>query len=171
MKRSADKKRESVGNDHTKTPRTFKPFGSVVQLLIIAMTSVIALLLLVQPSAAAAVDCNADSGTCKKEVKGLSVAFDITPKPVAVMRELTYFVTIKDGGLPVDDADLAVDFSMPGMFMGKNVVHLALRKDGVYTGKGVIIRCPSGEKIWKALVTVKRGSKITTVPFVFEVRK
>jgi uncharacterized GH25 family protein len=99
----------------------------------------------------------------------LSVVLDIFPKPLKVMRELTFTVTVKDKGKPVTDASILISLSMPGMFMGKNIVRLPHRADGVYDGTGVIVRCPSGEKIWQASVAIERGEKKTAANYVFEV--
>jgi hypothetical protein len=114
-------------------------------------------------------DCRIDAGSCVKTAEGLSVILDITPKPLKVMRDLTFLVTVTDRGKPVTDASVQIDLTMPGMFMGKNVVRLSHRADGVYEGKGVIIRCPSGEKIWQASVTIQQAAKKTVLSYVFEV--
>lgn len=114
-------------------------------------------------------DCRVNSGACVKTSGALSVVFDISPKPLKVMRELTFTVTVKDQGKPVTDASILINLSMPGMFMGKNIVRLAHRADGVYDGTGVIIRCPSGGKIWQASVAIERGGKKTIANYVFEV--
>lgn len=115
-------------------------------------------------------DCRIDAGACTRAVGTLSVLFDITPKPVKVMREVTFTVTVQDGGRPVTDALLSVGLTMPGMYMGKNVVRLAHRGNGVYEGNGVIIRCPSGKKMWKASVSLQRGGAVKTASYIFEVQ-
>ncbi len=50
--------------------------------------------------------------------------------------------------------EIAVDLSMPGMYMGENRVMLKRSPDGTYSGKGVIPKCRSGRRLWKATVTV-----------------
>lgn len=119
---------------------------------------------------AARPDCAINAGPCEKIVNRLSVLFSITPRPVKVMSELVFTATVKDQGLPVMDADITIDLTMPGMFMGKNVVRLAHQAGGVYEGTGVIIRCPSGKKTWKATVTIWRNGKKSFASYVFEVQ-
>jgi len=114
-------------------------------------------------------DCRLDAGPCIQTSGTLSVVFDISPKPLRVMRELIFTVTVKDKGRSVTDASILISLSMPGMFMGENIVRLSHRADGVYDGTGVIIRCPSGENVWQASVTVERGEKKSVSNFVFEV--
>jgi hypothetical protein len=126
------------------------------------------------PSAAAGLefiqaDCRIDIGPCVKTEGGVTVAIDVNPKPLKTLRELTFTATVSQEGRPVADASVTIDLSMPGMFMGKNVMRLATRRDGTYEGKGVIIRCPSGKRTWQAMVTVERAGKESVVSYIFEV--
>ncbi len=120
-------------------------------------------------SQAAKPDCRLDAGPCIRTAGVLSVILDITPKPLKAMRELTFTVTVKEGGKPVPDAALLIELTMPGMYMGKNAVRLTHRAGGVYEGTGVIIRCPSGEKMWQASVIIERAEKKSIVNYLFEV--
>jgi hypothetical protein len=126
------------------------------------------------PAASAAekgITCDIQSGSCLKETgDGMTVEFDIQPKPVVALSELTFIVNLTRGGMPVTDASVVLDLSMPGMFMGKNQPILKHAKNGRYEGKGIITRCPSGKKMWKAEITVKQARKTTIVDFVFEVK-
>jgi len=99
----------------------------------------------------------------------MEIVFDIAPKPVTAMSELTFLVTLKKNGVPLTDAAVSLDLSMPGMFMGKNRPLLSHEGQGRYRGKGVITRCASGRKIWKAALAVERG-QTTDAAFVFEVK-
>lgn len=114
-------------------------------------------------------DCRIDEGFCEKSVRSLRVSFELSPKPVKAMRELLFSVTIRDAVSPVPDASVQVSLTMPGMVMGTNIVMLQHKGNGIYEGKGVIVRCPSGKKIWKADVAVRRAGRTTTVPFLIEV--
>jgi hypothetical protein len=115
-------------------------------------------------------DCSFNAGPCTKTAGALTIVLDISPKPLKVMRELTFTATVTDQGKPVSDAQLLIELTMPGMYMGKNVVRLAHRGNGVYEGTGVIIRCPKGEKLWQAAVTVERPArKKSVVKYLFEV--
>jgi hypothetical protein len=115
--------------------------------------------------------CDIQSGSCLKETgDGMTVEFDIRPKPVVALSDLTFIVNLTRGGMTVTDASVVLDLSMPGMFMGKNQPILKHATNGRYVGKGTITRCPSGKKMWQAEVTVKQASKTTIVDFVFEVK-
>lgn len=115
--------------------------------------------------------CDIQHGSCiTKTGAGITIEFDIQPKPVATMSELTFIVNLSRGGSPVIDASTALDLSMPGMFMGKNRPVLKQVNAGRYEGMGIITRCPSGKKTWQAEVTVEHAGKTTAASFVFEVK-
>jgi len=102
-------------------------------------------------------------GPCTKELAGMTVTLDVLPKPVKAMKDLKFRVTLS-GAKPVRAA--YIDLGMPGMDMGPNRVDLRLVKDNVYEGEGVIVRCPSGRRTWKATVTLPEVGK---VEFLFDV--
>lgn len=110
-------------------------------------------------------DCNIHEGPCVKEYDGMRVVFDASPRPVYSMRELTFMVTVE--GAAERPSALVLDLSMPGMKMGLNRVDLRMTEGGYYEGKGVIVKCPSGRKLWKAAVI--RGEDIIA-EFTFDVR-
>jgi len=101
-------------------------------------------------------DCLIDRGPCTGTVAGRQVVFDISPKPVRFMKELTF--TIRAPGMKTAPTVL-LDLSMPGMYMGINQVTLKRVSDGSYSGKGIIPRCPSGRKLWRAEVTLPGAGK------------
>ncbi|MBI5741682.1 MAG: FixH family protein [Nitrospirae bacterium] len=111
----------------------------------------------------------ADSGALND--KGLHAVFDINPKPVRAMSELVFSMYLEESGRPVTDADITLDLTMPGMFMGINRPVLKHVKDGRYEGKGVIPACPHGGKQWKAEVNIERGGKVETASYTFEVNQ
>jgi hypothetical protein len=115
------------------------------------------------------IDCRVNAGPCITTVEGLIVTFDISPKPVKVMHDLVFTVTLIDHGKPVTDASVMIDLTMPGMYMGKNAVRLQRGQKGTYTGSGVIVRCPTGEKIWQATIAVRRVNRTSVVSYTFEV--
>ncbi len=115
-------------------------------------------------------DCMMHAGPCIKTVDGFTVVFDVAPKPLKAMRSLLFRTTILNKDIPVVDAIVSVNLSMPGMFMGQNIVGLTHLRDGIYEGKGVIVRCPSGKKIWQASVEIRRPGKDSVVNFIFEVQ-
>ena len=120
--------------------------------------------------AASEVLCDIQHGSCIRETNGMTITFDIQPKPVRAMSELQFIVTVKRNNAPVTDASVALDLSMPGMYMGKNrpvLKHLGL---GTYQGTGIITRCTSGQRTWQATITVGRGDPATIALFQFEVQ-
>ncbi len=115
-------------------------------------------------------DCMMNDGPCIRTVNGFTVVFDIAPKPLKAMRSLLFRSTILNKDMPVVDAIVSIDLSMPGMFMGQNSIGLTHLRDGIYEGKGVIIRCPSGKKMWRASVKIRRFGKESVVDYIFEVQ-
>jgi hypothetical protein len=55
---------------------------------------------------------------------------------------------------------------MPGMKMGPNRVVLKEVGEGIYEGAGVIVRCSSGRRTWRATITF---SDLGEVKFIFDV--
>jgi hypothetical protein len=138
---------------------------------IVLLSGIISIEVLDAPAEENSTSCDIQRGPCFKATgEGMTIEFDIQPKPVSAMSELTFIVNLSRGGSPVTDASAALDLSMPGMFMGKNRPVLKQVYDGRYEGKGIITRCPSGGKTWQAEVTVERAGKTAVASFVFEVR-
>jgi len=110
-------------------------------------------------------DCSIDLGPCFKTAGGQEVMFDILPKPIKMMKELIF--TVRAAGNH-SAATVFLDLSMPGMYMGINEVILKKTPDGSYRGKGIIPRCPSGRKLWRAEVTIPGAGKVS---YIFNVSK
>lgn len=109
------------------------------------------------------VNCDIQHTYCTQELSDTRVVLDITPKPVKAMADLTFRITLT-GKQPA--APPYIDLGMPGMKMGPNRVSLKSLGNGVYEGTGIIVRCPSGKKVWKAMVTVP---DMGTAEFIFDV--
>ena len=115
----------------------------------------------------ATADCDPHAGPCMKEVDGYTVTLDISPKPVRHMKELSFDLAIS-GDSSANLADtLLLDLSMPGMEMGKNQAVLKKAGDNRYTGKGIIVKCPSGRTLWRVTLLISETLKPT---FTFNVR-
>ncbi|WP_449258950.1 hypothetical protein [Chlorobium limicola] len=110
-------------------------------------------------------DCNIHAGPCTKKAGDASVTLEISPRPVRHMQELIFSLTIKPCSSLPDT--LVLDLSMPGMDMGKNQVALVRKSNCRYEGKGLIVRCMSGRKLWKATVL---SEKLDNPGFTFDVR-
>ena len=109
------------------------------------------------------INCSAHEGACTQSRAGLEITLDISPKPIKAMQDLVFRVSLS-GGEP--DGAPYIDLGMPGMNMGPNRVKLEKISLTVYEGKGVIVRCPSGRRIWQATVTVPGKGK---ADFIFDV--
>jgi hypothetical protein len=129
--------------------------------LIIAILLIGCLFLAAHPPAQGATetpDCSIDQGLCSRTAGMREVIFDITPKPVKTMKELTF--TVRAVGKNSSPTVL-LDLSMPGMYMGRNEVILKKTPAGSYSGKGIIPRCPSGKKLWRAELTIPGAGKVS----------
>jgi hypothetical protein len=154
-----------------------KQFYSIMRFLRMILSTVIipiSLVIIVAAPAASAAEtalpCDIQIGSCIKRIgDGMTIEFDIQPKPVAAMTESTFVVTVTRNGMPITEASVHLDLSMPHMFMGKNQPILKHIKDGRYEGKGVITRCASGRKTWQADVALGSAGKSAVAAFVFEV--
>jgi YtkA-like len=122
-------------------------------------------------NAETALRCDIQVGPCfMKTGDGIKVEFDVQPKPVKAMTENTFMVTLSRDGLPLKDASIKLDLSMPHMYMGKNQPVLHHVRDGRYEGKGVISRCASGSSTWQADIVIESAGKTVDAAFVFEVK-
>ena len=106
-------------------------------------------------------DCAIQEGQCVKDVgkDGITAAFDIGPKPVKTMTRLAFRADIRKMGKPVTDAAVVLSLTMPGMYMGDNRYLLEHKGKGRYEANGVIIRCPSGRKVWQAELGIRLPEK------------
>lgn len=111
------------------------------------------------------INCDLHHGICTKSLSGCTVTLEVNPKPVKAMEDLLFRVTLS-GNLPVDAPPPYIDLGMPGMNMGPNRVILKSAGPGAYEGRGIIVRCPSGRKIWRATVKIPN---IGQAEFIFNV--
>jgi hypothetical protein len=83
------------------------------------------------------------------------VVLELAPRPPVPLKTLEAAVQLTRGGQPVSGADVAIEISMPGMFMGENRIPLRASGDGRYAGTGALLRCASGRRDWQAEVVVR----------------
>ncbi len=105
-----------------------------------------------EQAAAPPVRCEIDAGPCRQRSAEVTVTLDVSPRPVRTMTELTFRVTALSAGRPAGDEAVALELTMPGMQMGEHRIVLAAHAPGQYEGRGVIVRCPSGGRRWRATV-------------------
>ena len=107
--------------------------------------------------------CDIQNTSCTKSIPGCIVKLDINPKPVKAMTDLD-FTVILSGKIPTSLP--YIDLGMPGMEMGPNRVQLIKISKNTYKGNGIIVRCPSGRRTWKAVVTLP---DVGVAEFIFDV--
>lgn len=112
------------------------------------------------------INCDIHKGSCKKNLTtDCSITLEVDPKPVKAMADLQFTITLS-GTFTAEVNAAYIDLGMPGMQMGPNRVMLQSVRPGVYEGHGIIVRCPSGRRIWQATVTVP---DIGQAVFIFDV--
>lgn len=112
------------------------------------------------------INCDLHTQACTRPLAaGVAVTLEVTPKPVKAMQDLSFKVTLS-GKQSTSPKDLYIDLVMPGMKMGPNRVRLNAAGNNTYTGQGVIVRCPSGRRIWQATVIVP---EMGHTDFIFDV--
>ena len=111
------------------------------------------------------INCDLHAGPCTQTLGGVEVILEATPKPIKAMQDLSFKITLT-GKLPTAPKAPYIDLGMPGMKMGPNRVQLKPAGNDAYEGRGVIIKCPSGRKIWQATVTIPEAGQ---TDFIFNV--
>jgi hypothetical protein len=113
--------------------------------------------------AAEPINCRIQQGACTQSLAGGRVTLDINPRPVKAMIDLTFRVTLEalnPGASPY------IDLGMPAMEMGPNRVALKKVARNTWEGTGIIVRCPSGKRLWRASVTIP---EVGVAEFIFDV--
>jgi nitrogen fixation protein FixH len=116
--------------------------------------------------------CDLAATACHQTLSsGAHLTLDLSPRPLKAFADLAVTAALRDGaGRPIDGAEVAVSFAMPGMFMGENRAGLASSGGGRYAGKAVLVRCPSGRSDWRAEAVVRAsGMAPATATFDFRV--
>ena len=158
----------SVCNGQTLRPRgrgilSVKVKLEIFMLIFISFLTVWAPTIEAETRAGTTVNCEINHGPCTRYLSGCKVTLDIEPKPVKAMKDLTF--TVRLTGKETSSAPY-IDLGMPGMNMGPNRVSMKLNEEGLYQGTGVIVRCPSGRRTWRATVTVP---DLGSAEFIFNV--
>ena len=110
------------------------------------------------------INCSIQDGPCVREMAGHKVTLEVLPRPVIAMQDLIFKVTI-DGDITLSKPPF-IELNMPAMNMGRNRVSLKLNDKDVYQGSGVIVRCKSGHRTWRATVNFPGIGK---ADFIFDV--
>jgi len=105
-------------------------------------------------------DCDIDAGPCTKTITDKSpvqVTLEISPRPLSSMKRLLFRVKAVEKNAAIRDAEVFIDLTMPGMSMMENRIQLRQGEDGSYVGEGVVVKCSSGRKVWKADISISRA--------------
>ncbi len=111
------------------------------------------------------INCDLHDEACVHRVDDTNIILEVTPRPVQAMKDLVFTVTLSGRGESPQSPPY-IDLGMPGMDMGPNRVKMKPVGKNVYEGKGVIVKCPSGHRVWQATVTVP---DLGETEFVFDV--
>jgi nitrogen fixation protein FixH len=105
--------------------------------------------------ASASAACDVGRAPCAADAGGTRLSLELAPRPVRALADLAATVTVTREGTPVEGAEVSLELSMPGMYMGEN--RAALRPDGAgrYAGRAVVLRCASGRTDWVAEVVAR----------------
>ena len=111
------------------------------------------------------INCSLHKGSCNQFLSETRVTLEVTPRPVKAMQDLLFQVTFSEKLLSKTKLPY-IDLDMPGMKMGPNRVQLKSAGNDTYQGQGVIVRCPSGRRTWRATVTIPGFGQ---TDFIFDV--
>lgn len=118
------------------------------------------------PRVAGGIDCAIDEGPCTASGEdGRAATLEILPRPVRTMSNLIFRLRL-DETTAESGKRAMLHLDMPGMYMGVNRIHLESRGGGLFEGGGVIVRCPSGGRSWRAVV---EGPAAEGAAFTFQV--
>jgi hypothetical protein len=115
--------------------------------------------------------CDPSTAACARRVGGATVTLEVAPRPVRPMADLVFTVSVTPPAAAGPGAG-RLELDMPGMVMGPNRVVLREAGQGRWTGTGVLVRCPSGRRTWRATVGLPPatpGGAAVSSAFVFEV--
>lgn len=123
-----------------------------------------------------AIQCHFQTAPCHAILKdGTSVEFKILPYPIQPLTELTFELRLTNQ--PVKTESVELTLTMPTMSMPENRVHLLSMGEGLFIGKGSIVRCISGDRLWNGFIELNRStssnaqsSSPSSVNFQFEVQ-
>jgi hypothetical protein len=110
--------------------------------------------------------CDLQAGPCTRPLPdGGEITLSVGPRPLRAMTDVEFTLSVSPASAAAGGA-ATVALSMPHMYMGETRVALARAGDGVFHGKGVLVRCASGRRDWAADVKIERaGAPAITARF------
>ncbi len=122
-------------------------------LVVVAVVGAAAWRLLAQHQPAAG--CDLASGPCTVAWVGGTVEVDVSPRPLRAGHELVFTVR----GLATGAELPILDFTMPGMDMGRHRATLSPCADG-HAGRMTLTICPQGGSRWRLRLLQPDGSTL-----------
>jgi hypothetical protein len=100
--------------------------------------------------------------TASQNVGDLNVSIALSPYPPVGWQEGAFDITLTDGqGLPITDAKITLDLTMPAMPMPPNTLEAQHTGSGLFHSTGMFTM----RGLWKIEVIIERGGKKQSVFF------
>jgi hypothetical protein len=100
--------------------------------------------------------------TASQNVGNLNVSIALSPYPPVGWQEGAFDVTLTDGqGLPITDAKITLDLTMPAMPMPPNTLEAQHSENGLYHATGMFTM----RGLWKLEVIIERNGEKQSVFF------
>lgn len=113
-------------------------------------------------------ECNLHNTACNVTLENnLNVTFDISPKPIPLMKTLTFRAQIENIDLPY----LELKLFATNMNMGFHSFKLYAKGNGIYEGEGILPTCIVGNMIWQANLILNTSSQSLGAIFSFQTDK
>ena len=95
------------------------------------------------------------------------LSLDIEPKPIPLMKPITFRVTLEDTTLPFVEATLFAT----NMNMGLHTFKLLSKGNGLYEGEGMLPTCIVGNMIWQINIVINQPTQSIGATFFFQTSK
>lgn len=95
-------------------------------------------------------DCDISQQACTAQAGGVAITLDVSPRNMRSLQPVNFNVSVN--GVAVESA--LVDLQGTEMYMGINQTPLLRQQDGLFTGRGSLGACVTGEMGWRATVLV-----------------
>ncbi|MDD3344314.1 MAG: hypothetical protein PHR87_12155 [Sulfurospirillaceae bacterium] len=113
-------------------------------------------------------ECNLNVERCETALSDRShLTLEIEPKPVPLMKPITFKVTIEDASLSFIEATLFAT----NMNMGLHTFKLFNKGNGLYEGEGMLPTCIVGNMIWQTNIVLNKPSQSIGATFFFQTGK
>lgn len=113
-------------------------------------------------------NCNLHEKSCEVVLPSQeSLSFEISPKPIPLMKPLVFSVKTTDTTLNTIELTLFAT----NMNMGLHSIKLLHKGDGLYQGEGMLPTCVVGNMNWQANIILNKPSHSEGATFYFQTDK